>query len=66
MEDNLIDIVANAIRKEFYGSDDSQFGHKEARAAILAIKEWLHDKETHEVLAFLFPAVDLLEEELKK
>jgi len=66
MKSNLVDVVSDAIKKEFYGSDDSRFGHKEARASILAIKEWLQEKEDTEYLVFLFPAIEVLETELEK
>lgn len=63
---DLIEAVAKAIRDEYYGSEDFRFGVKEARAAIIATVGWLKEKEEQEVISFLFPTIEVLEEELKK
>jgi len=63
---SLVETVATAIKKEYYGSEDYRFGDKEAKAAIVATIQWLKKIEDEEYLTFLFPAIDTLEEELKK
>lgn len=61
----LLDVVAKSIQNEFYGSEDPRFGRKEARAAIQATIEWLKFYEYENQLSFMFPAIDVLEEQLK-
>lgn len=61
----LLDVVAKSIQDEFYKSEDSRFGHKEARAAIRATVDWMKEYENENDLSFMFPAIDVLEEELK-
>jgi hypothetical protein len=61
----LLDVVAKSIQDEFYKSEDSRFGVKEARAAIRATIEWLKEYENENELSFMFPAIDVLEEQLK-
>lgn len=61
----LLDVVAKSIQDEFYKSEDSRFGIKEARAAIRATIEWLKEHEDNNELSFMFPAIDLMEEQLK-
>lgn len=61
----LLDVVAKSIQDQFYKSEDSRFGVKEARAAIHATIEWLKEYEDKNELSFMFPAIDVLEEQLK-
>ena len=66
MEEQLILKVSKAIRDAYYNSEESEFGNKEAKAAIIATVEWLKEREEQDSLSFLFPTIDLLDEELKK
>lgn len=63
---NLIESVEKAIQTAYYISEEPKFGSKEAKAAIVATIQWLKEKENQDILAFLFPAIELLEEELNK
>ena len=67
MTQKLVDVVAKSIQNEFYGSEDPRFGNKEAKAAIRAVIDWLqtYDDENEDGLSFMFPAIDVLEEELE-
>lgn len=65
MTQKLVDVVAKSIQNEFYGSEDPRFGNKEARASIQAVIDWLKLYEEENELSFMFPAIDVLQEQLK-
>jgi hypothetical protein len=65
MSSKLVDNVTKEIQNAFYQSEDSSFGKKEAIASIQAIINWLKVHEDEDDLSFLFPAIEVLEKELK-
>lgn len=60
----LVDIVAKSIKEEFYKGGPT-FGPPEAVASIRAVIDWLKLYEEQNELSFMFPAIDVLEEQLK-